>query len=96
MEGLMDHFVKLDRLPDGFEFPLDLKDRFHFDAEGRKLVFRGYMSKADFDRVCQLTKDWSFRRTLEELWRLCVPEEGPRPGGARRFLTAFARLFSLG
>jgi hypothetical protein len=96
MEGLMDHFVKLDRLPEGLEFPLDLKDRFRFDAEGRKLTFHGYMSKADFDRVSQLTKDWGFRRTLEELFRLCVPEEEPRPRRAHPFLTALTRLFSLG
>jgi hypothetical protein len=92
----MDHFVKLDKLPEGFDFPLDLKDRFHFDAEARKLVYHGYMSKADFDRLCGLTTDWNFRRTLDELFRLCVPEEAPRPGGGNRFLAAFARLFSLG
>jgi hypothetical protein len=96
MEGLMDHFVKLAKLPVGFEFPPDLMDRFTFDAEGRKLVYHGYMNKADFDRVCQLTKDWSFRRSLEELWRLCVPEEAPAPRRAHRYLNAFARLFSLG
>ena len=27
----MDHFVKMDRLPDGLEFPTELKDRIHFD-----------------------------------------------------------------
>lgn len=92
----MDHFVKLDRLPENFEFPPDLKERFTFDPEGHKLRFRGYMSKADFDRVCQLTRDWGFRRTLEELFRLCVPEEQPRPRQRHRILAACARLFSLG
>ena len=65
----MDHFVKLDRLPEGLEFPPQLKDRIHFDPVARKLVFRGYMSKTDFDRLCQLSNDWKFRRTLEELFR---------------------------
>jgi hypothetical protein len=96
MEGLLDHFVKLERLPEDLEFPPDLKDRFSFDAKCQKLGFRGYMSKADFDRVCQLTTDWHFRRTLEQLFRLCVPEDLPRSGGSHRFLTACARLFSLG
>jgi hypothetical protein len=92
----MDHFVKLDKLPEGFDFPLDLQDRLNFDAAGKKLVYRGYMSKADFDRVCRLTTDWNFRRTLEDLFRLCVPEDELRPRRANGFLAAFARLFSLG
>ena len=90
----MDHFVKLDRLPDGYEFPADLKDRILFDAAAHKLVFRGYMSKADFDRLCQPTRDWGFRRALEDLFRECVPEvESPSPGG-RGLLGVFARLRS--
>ena len=90
----MDHFVKLDRLPDGYEFPPDLRDRISFDAEGHKLVFRGYMSKADFDRLSQLTRDWGFRRSLEDLFRECVPEVEPHPRGTRRLLGVFTRLFS--
>jgi len=92
----VDHFVKLDRLPDGFEFPPQMRDRIHFDAEAHKLVFRGYMSKADFDRLSELTNDWKFRRTLEELFRLCVPEHEPTPNGLRRFLVAVSNLFSRG
>jgi hypothetical protein len=94
MEGHVDHFVKLDKLPDGFEFPPPLADRIHFDAEARKLVFRGYMSKAEFDRLSALTNDWKFRRTLEELFRLCIPEQEPAPHGLRRFLVAVSHLFS--
>ena len=90
----MDHFVKLDRLPDGYEFPPDLRDRIYFDAERHKLVFRGYMSKAEFDRLSQLTRDWGFRRALEDLFRECVPEVEPHPHGARRLLGVFTRLFS--
>jgi hypothetical protein len=96
MEGPMDHFVKLDRLPEGLEFPDPLKDRIHFDPVAHKLVFHGYMSKTDFDRLCQLTNDWAFRRTLEELFRLSIPEDTSRPKGLRRLLTAVARLFALG
>ena len=90
----MDHFVKLDRLPDGYEVPPDLKDRIYFDAERHKLVFRGYMSKAEFDRLSQLTRDWGFRRSLEDLFRECVPEVEPHPRGTRRLLGVFTRLFS--
>ena len=92
----MDHFVKLDRLPEGVEFPAQLKDRIQFDAAAGKLVFRGYMSKTDFDRLCLLSNDWKFRRTLEELFRISVPEEQPRSRGFQRFLSAVTRLFSLG
>jgi hypothetical protein len=92
----MDHFVKLERLPEGFEFPPQMNDRIHFDPERQKLVFRGYMSKTDFDRLCQLTSDWKFRRTLEELFRLSIPEEKTPARGVRRWLAAVTRLFSLG
>ena len=90
----MDHFVKLDRLPDGYEFPADLKDRIFFDAAAHKLIFRGYMSKADFDRLCQPTRDWGFRRALEDLFRECVPEVASPAQGGRRLLGVFARLRS--
>jgi hypothetical protein len=92
----VDHFVKLDKLPDDFEVPAPMRDRLQFDAAARKLIFHGYMSKTDFDRLSQLTKDWAFRRTLEELFRLCTPDEEPRPRGARRLLAAVTRLLSLG
>jgi len=92
----VDHFVKMDRLTDGLEFPLEFKDRIHFDPIARRLIFRGYMSKADFDRLSQLSNDWSFRRSLEELFRLSIPEEPSRPRGVGRFLTAVTRMFTLG
>jgi hypothetical protein len=94
MEGLVDHFVTLDKLPDGVEFPSQLKDRIHFDAKAHKLVFHGWMSKAEFDKLSQLSNDWSFRRPLEELFRLCSPETEAAPTGFRRILSAFSRFFS--
>jgi hypothetical protein len=96
MEDAVDHFVKLDKLPDGFEFPSHLEDRIHFDAEARKLVFHGYMSKADFDQISQRTTDWKFRRTLEDLFRLCVPEPPSAPKGFRGILAKLRRLFTGG
>lgn len=91
----MDHFVKLDRLPDGYQFPPQLKDRIQFDAENHKLVFHGYMSKGDFDRLSQATTDWQFRRTLEDLFRDCTPEDQAQAGGIRRLLAAVTRLLSM-
>ena len=92
----MDHFVKLDRLPDGVVFPPALSDRIYFDPVAHKLTFHGYMSKTDFDRLCQLSNDWAFRRTLEELFRLCIPEDKTAPQGVRRWLSAVTRMFTLG
>ncbi|MGP0070115.1 MAG: hypothetical protein ACLQGP_41770 [Isosphaeraceae bacterium] len=90
----MDHFVRLDKLPDGYQFPPDLQERIYFDAASQKLVFRGYMSKSDFDRLGQGTRDWGFRRSLEELFRLSVPEIQPQQPGGGRVLGTFAKLFS--
>jgi hypothetical protein len=96
MEDLMDHFVKLDRMPEGFDFPPELKDRIAFDDKRHELVFHGYMSKTEFDRLCQLTQDWKFRRTLEELFCLCVPDEAPPSGGIGRLWDALKRRFNMG
>jgi hypothetical protein len=90
----MDHFVKLDRLPEGYEFPDDLRDRIYFDAAAHKLVFHGYMSKSEFDRLSELTRDWGFRRALEDLFRECVPENESPSRGSRRLLNVFTRLIS--
>ena len=87
----MDHFVTLERLPEGLKFPPDLEDRIHIDPETKRLCFRGYMSKTDFDRISQLTRDWSFRRKLEELFQVCVPEDDAISKGGHGFLSLFRR-----
>jgi hypothetical protein len=96
MEVPVEHFVKMDRLPEGLEFPPELKDRIHFDPIAHRLSFHGYMSKTDFDRLSLISTDWNFRRRLEELFRLSIPEEPTRPRGVGRFLSVVTRLFSLG
>lgn len=84
----MEHSVPLDHLPEGLRFPASLGDRISFDAEHKRLVFRGFMSKADFDQLCHLSDDWAFRRPLENLFRECGPDENPAPGGLRRLFNA--------
>jgi hypothetical protein len=91
MGDLMDHFVMLDKLPEGIEFPHDLRDKIRFDAQSKKLCFQGYMSKTEFDRLCLITKDWGFRRKLEELFQVCVYEDDSHPKGVRGFLSMFKR-----
>jgi hypothetical protein len=93
----MDHFVRLDHLPDGYEIPRNLTDKLYFDSEGHRLVFRGYMSKTEFDRICEPTRDWGFRRSVEELFRMSVAEaDEPAHGGKNRVFGILARLFPGG
>lgn len=74
----MEHSVQVERFPVGIEFPADLKMRIRYDPIRRRLVFQGFMSKNEFDRLCQLSGDWSYRRPLEQLFQLCTLEEEPR------------------
>lgn len=90
----MDHFVRLDRLPDGYQIPRSLEEKLFFDAEGHRLVFRGYMSKTEFDRICEPTRDWAFRRSVEELFLKTVKELEAEQGGKNRVLGALTRLLS--
>jgi hypothetical protein len=92
----MDHFVRLDRLPDGYEIPRSLRDKLTFDSEGHRLVFRGYMSKTEFDRICEPTRDWGFRRLVEELFLKSVKDAEPAKPGKNRVFGILARLFPQG
>jgi hypothetical protein len=94
MDDPMDHFVNLEQLPEDFAVPPKFLSRLEFDAAARKLVFHGYMSKAEFDQLSSISKDWRFRRTLEDLFRQCTPDTKPAPGGLGRVLSSFGQLFS--
>ncbi len=89
----MDHVVKLEALPDGLTFPPDFLDRIRYDPSSRRLIFRGFMSKTEFDRLCELSGNWSYRRALEDLFRLCVPEPPPRHRGLRAVLNSLTSLW---
>jgi hypothetical protein len=86
----MDHYVRMDKLPDGLTFPPEMEGRIRHDAETRTLSFRGFMSKAEFDRLGRLHDDWGYRRTLEELFRICTLES--ESGPTNRLASVFARL----
>ncbi|WP_165070703.1 hypothetical protein [Paludisphaera rhizosphaerae] len=81
----MDRFVALEKLPEGYKIPAKYADRLVFDPDARRLYYHGYMSKTDFDHLCGFSRDWSFRRKLEELFQLCAyngrPEAAPASGG---------------
>jgi len=81
----------MERFPVGVEIPADLKMRVRYDHIRRRLFFIGFMSKSEFDRLCRLSDDWSYRRPLEDLFRLCTPEE-PRSGVFHRVLSVLGVL----
>ena len=83
----MEHSVPVARFPAGLSFPADLAGKIHYDPATRLLSFLGCMSKADFDRLSRLSDDWSYRRPLEDLFRLSMPEDRRAPV-LSRLLTA--------
>lgn len=92
---MVEHFVPFDGLPSGFSIPADLADRFAYDESRRRLVFRGFMSKADFDRLTGLAEDWSYRRAVDELFQCCTPEDEAEGGGRRGILRRLASVVGM-
>jgi hypothetical protein len=82
----VEHAIPMERCPEGLKFPADLAERIWYDPTRRRLVHRGFMSKSDFDRLCRLSDDWGYRRALEDLFRLCTPDE-PRTWPFARVLS---------
>jgi hypothetical protein len=68
------HVAALETLPPGFQFPGDLRDRIWYDRTQQRLLFRGFMSKATFDRLDGLLADRDYHRALEQLFRDSVYE----------------------
>jgi hypothetical protein len=65
--------VFLKNLPEGLRFPDDLASRIRYDQGERRLFFRGFMSKAQFDLLHGLSNDGSYQLAIERLFELCVP-----------------------
>jgi hypothetical protein len=86
LEGFVNHFVSLNRLPAGLQIPAELQDRFQYEPDARRLTHSGFMSKAEFDRLYLLSEDWGYRRALEELFRLCTGDGNEHPRGLRKWL----------
>ncbi len=81
----MEHFVTVSRFPTGLNFPKEFADRVRYEPESRRLIYRGFMSKNEFDRLNLLSDDWAYRRPLEDLFRLCSPETKRKPSLLRLF-----------
>ncbi|MCI0458248.1 MAG: hypothetical protein L0Z62_14890 [Gemmataceae bacterium] len=94
----MAHAVKLEKLPDGVEFPPDLRGVIAFEASPKRLVFRGFMSKATYDRLRQLHTDMKYAQAVDELFRLSAMDEVPqlrRLGSVLRLLVIFCLAFGV-
>lgn len=64
----MDHSVNLDPLPQGLEFPPELRNRIRYDSQRKAIVFHGFMSKATYDRLLKLHDNGEYRRAIENLF----------------------------
>lgn len=85
----MEHTVSFPELPPNLKLPPELSDRFGHDTARHCLYYRGFMSKAVFDRLIQLHESWAYRRAVEELFRQSTAEAEAqrRPSGLRRVAT---------
>ncbi len=61
--------VRLQTLPPGLEFPVALRDRLSFDPVRNRLMFRGFMTKADYDHLRALSGEVAYLRALDQLFR---------------------------
>jgi hypothetical protein len=71
----MIHSVRLSQPPADFQPPEDLRNRFWYDDTRQRLCFDGFMSKATFDRLKPLDQSCEYQRVIDELFRICVPED---------------------
>ena len=86
----MDHFVNVDRLPEGFRIPNDLKESLEYEPQTKRLVHHGFMSKEEYDRLVAATSDWSFIRKLEALFQQSTYETPSPPKGLRKIFAAYS------
>lgn len=70
-----EHWIRLQRLPNGLVFPADLQERIHYDAENKRLVFRGFMTKSEYDRLTGLNDDFQYQRAVYQLFVGAGPDE---------------------
>lgn len=71
--------VPLERPPEGLEFPDGLRDHISYDSERRLLVFRGFMSSADYYFLRMCSNDSEYIQALNELHEKSAFEVHCRP-----------------
>ena len=73
------YFVPLERIPDHFPIPDELQSRFAYDATRKGLTFEGWMCKATYDRLRDISNDYHYQRALERLFQIAIPVEDTPP-----------------
>ena len=68
MEVSVERYTRLAKLPERIEFPPELKDKIFYDLAGRRLVFRGRMSRSDREKLIQLASDYYFHQAIDRLY----------------------------
>jgi hypothetical protein len=90
----MEYSVELEKLPPSVTFPERLRERVRFDADKRRLIFQGFMTKCTYDELSALTDDLAYHRALEELFVLTSAEMSG--GTPRRSVSAAALVAAVG
>ena len=73
------YFVPLEHLPEHFPIPADLQARFGYDSKRQGLTFEGWMCKATYDRLRDISNDYHYQRALERLFQIAIPVEDTPP-----------------
>lgn len=60
--------VELENLPEGMEFSDYLKDKIHYDADRKRLVFKGVMSEEEKDEMLKLSPENHYKIGVEALF----------------------------
>ncbi len=60
---------KLEKLPEGIQFPDLLKDKVRYDAEKKLLVFKGVMKEEERKELLNLSPDSSYQEVVKKLFQ---------------------------
>lgn len=66
-------FEKLVKLPDGVEFPEDLKNKIRYDNSTQLLIFKGIMSQEEKNKLLNLSTDNTYKKAIEALFQMSQP-----------------------
>jgi hypothetical protein len=67
--GLPEISTRLDRLPEGLEFPDDFPEPLRYEPHRKRLVYRGFMSSASYSFLRGRNADRAFLVAVDELFQ---------------------------